>query len=138
VDDSLAVRGVERQRDLLPDLQQLRERQRASLQALGQRLPFQQLHHQVMELLLPWRSLRGRGVADVVQRADVGMVQRGDGLRLALEALANLLVAGQHRGNQLDGDIAIQARIARAMDLPHAAGAERAEDLVGSESCSGR
>jgi hypothetical protein len=36
-------------------------------------------------------------VADVVQRADVRVVQRGDRLGLALEALAQLLVARQGR-----------------------------------------
>ena len=58
----------------------------------GQRLAFQVLHHQEVDAVL---------VADVVQRADVRMVQRGDGLRFALEALLHLGVLRKCGGSTL-------------------------------------
>jgi hypothetical protein len=60
-------------------------------------------------------------VADVVERADVGMVEVGDGAGLALEAGADLR-AGREVGRQhLDCDIAAQAGIAGPIDLAHPA-----------------
>ena len=40
-------------------------------------------------------------------------------------------------GQDLDRDVAVEARVARAVDLAHAAGAEGGEDLVGAEAGSG-
>jgi hypothetical protein len=56
-----------------------------------------ELHHQVVR-------------SDVVNLANVGMIQRGDGFRFTIESLTEL------RGGNFDRDIAIQAWIAR---LPH-------------------
>ena len=68
-----------------------------------------------------------------MKRADVRMVELGDGARLALEAGAHLGCRGQVRGQHLDGDVAAQARVVGAVDLAHAARAERGEDPVGTE-----
>ena len=46
-------------------LQHLMDRQRAFLQTLGQRLPFEIFHHQIIGFVL---------VPDVVECADVGMI----------------------------------------------------------------
>ena len=72
-----------------PELHDLVERQRALLEPIRQDLAFEQLHHQEVRVAL---------VPDVEERADVGVVQRGDRLRLALEALATLLVLGEGGG----------------------------------------
>src|SRR5512134_771836 len=55
------------------------------------------------------------------------MIERGDGARLAFEALGE----AQHR--YLDGHVALQSPVARAIHLTHAAAADRLDDLVGSE-----
>ena len=52
-------------------------------QAVSQRLTFQVLHDQVVDAIL---------VADVVQRADVGMVQGRNRARFPVEALPGLRV----------------------------------------------
>jgi hypothetical protein len=65
---------------------------------------------------------------DVEETADVGVVERGDGPRLALETLSELLV------RSLDGDLATQARVLRQVDFAHAAGADLGNDLVGAEA----
>ena len=110
MDDALPVRGVERVGDLRPELHDLVERERALLQAVRERLPLEQLHHQEVRVAL---------VPDVEERADVGVVERGDRLRLALEALAPLLVLGEAGGEDLDRDAAVEARVlARARPRP--------------------
>jgi hypothetical protein len=55
------------------------------------------------------------------------MIQRGDGVHLALEAMAEAL-----RRN-LNSYLATHPRIARAVNLAHAAGAEGRQDLVRAE-----
>ena len=50
-------------------------------------------------------------MADIVQRADVGMIEGGDDARFTLETGTKLVV------NDLDGDRAAQARIHRTKDL---------------------
>jgi len=58
------------------------------------------------------------------------VVERGEELRLALEARHALMVAGERFGQQLEGDLASEPRVARAPDLAHAARAEERDDLV--------
>ena len=77
--DALAMGTVQRVGDLPCARQRLAKRQRASHQPVCQRLALEPFHHEVRDAVL---------VADVVQGADVGVIQRGDGARLALEARA--------------------------------------------------
>ena len=58
-------------------------------------------------------------------------------LRLALKPREPLRIGGERLGQDLDRDVAIQLRVARAIDLAHAAGAERRQDLVRAEACAG-
>ena len=106
----------------------LAERQRATGDTRSERLALQVLHHQEVGVSLP---------ADVEQRADVRMVQPGDGLRFALEALLHFEVLGKVRREHLDGHRAVQPGIGRLVYLAHAAGADRRNDLVGPESGAG-
>jgi hypothetical protein len=72
-------------------------------------------------------------VTDVVQRADVGMIELRDGARLALEAGAHFRRGRQVRGEHLDRDVTAQPRVVRAIDFAHATRAQRSEDSVGTE-----
>ena len=65
-------------------------------------------------------------MADVVERADVRMIERRDRARLALEALAQLRVGRERRRQDLDRDRAVEPRVAGAVDFAHAAGANGA------------
>ncbi len=76
--DALGMRGVQRIGDLDRDLQQLIGLQRFSGDALPQRLAFQQLHGDEGPLLV---------FANVVNDADVGVIQSRGGARFALEPL---------------------------------------------------
>jgi hypothetical protein len=64
-------------------------------------------------------------LADVVQGADVRVVERRDGARLAEEPLHRLGVAARLVRQELDGDAAPQAQVFRRVDDAHAAAAER-------------
>jgi hypothetical protein len=128
VHDALLVRGGEGLRDLRPELHHLVERQRALLQAIREDLALEQLHHQEVRVGL---------VADVEERADVGVVEGGDRLGLALEALAALLVLGEGGGEDLDSDAAVEAGVLPPPDLAHSAGADGRRQLVGPEPRSG-
>jgi hypothetical protein len=72
-------------------------------------------------------------VANIEQRADVRMAQRGDGARFALESRATVGTLGQIPREQLDGDRAIEASLASFVDLAHTAHADERQDLVGAQ-----
>ena len=75
---AFAVRLVQRVGNLDGVLQHLLQRQRTFQQPLRERLAFEILHHQKINSVL---------MADVVERADVRMIQAGDGFCFAVESL---------------------------------------------------
>src|SRR6516164_5246404 len=81
--------------------------------------PVDKLHYQVIR-------------SDVVERADMWMIQRGDGPRFLLESGAAFVLEFLYR------DYSIQARIASLADLAHAACTNGRENLIGAEfvACS--
>ena len=116
---SPAVRGIQRAGDLDRDFERFFDRQRTLAQAGFQALAFEILHHQEVGRVL---------AADVIERADVRVVQTGDGPRLALEAL------GEPAPAYLDGNSPVQTCVLRTEDLAHPAGTERGDDLVRPQS----
>ena len=119
--DAGAVRAIERVADLhrrSPAPRRPAARRRPA-QAIGQRLALEKLQDEVVEIAV---------AADVVDRADVRIVERGDGARFLLEALPRLRVSGERAGQHLDGDRAVEPRVTGAIDLAHAARAERRDD----------
>ena len=71
---------------------------------------------------------------DVVDRDDVGMIQRRGRPRFLLEPLQPLRIRRQRLRQHLDRHLARQTRVPRPVHLPHPARAERREDLVGSQA----
>ena len=65
------------------------------------------------------------------------MVERGEDLRFALEAREPLGIRAKPSGSDLERDVAIELRVARAIDLAHAACAKRGQNLVRAESIAG-
>ena len=125
--DLLVVRGGETARDVSGDIHRFADGQGSIGDPLAQGLALEQLHHRVgMAVALP----------DVEDRQDVGVRQRRNRVRFALEARQRLRISGDGRRNNLDRDVAIQPPVARAIDLAHAARAERSDDGVnGSSEC---
>ena len=126
MDDAGAVRAVERVADLDRNRERFIDRKpRRSAQPVRERLAFEILEHQVVELAV---------AADVVDGADVRIVQRGNRARFLLEALPRFRIGRERAGEHLDGDRAIEPGVARAVDLAHAARAERGDDFVRTET----
>ena len=125
VHDPLPVRLVQCVGDLDAVPQRLLQRQRTLREALAERLPLEQLHHEILGLALP---------PHVVERADVRMRELRDRLRFPLEALAS--IRGRHRPfrQHLDRDGALEPRVPRLVDLSHPARANGREDLVRAEA----
>src|SRR4030095_8348459 len=96
--------------------------------ALCEVLALNEFHHERADAV---------GFFETVDVGDVQMVQRGQGLGLALKPRNPLGVAGERRGQDLDRDGAIQLRVPRAVDFTHAAGSERRQDFVRAEACAG-
>src|SRR6185369_3365861 len=109
-------------------LERFVERQRAPRQSGRQRFAVQVLHDQELEIVL---------AADVVQRADVRMVEARDRARLALEALAAVRLPGGIGRQHLDRDDARDAGVESAIHLAHAATAKERDDLVRSQPGAG-
>ena len=127
MDDALRVRRLERVRDLMRDVQRFGHRHRPARQSLGEILPWNELHHQRLE---PVHFL------EAVDHADVGMVEGGEHPRLALEAHDVFRIVSERARQDLDGDIASQPGIARAIHLAHAAYAKELLDLEHAEPAS--
>ena len=92
---------------------------RPALEAIGQRRPFDQFEHQRAD---PF------GFFQPVNRADVRMIERGEQARFAREAGAAFRIGGEVRRQDLDRHVATELAVARAIDLAHAASAERGDD----------
>src|SRR5271157_3495548 len=86
-----------------------------------QRQPFQKLHgDKGLPVLL----------ANVINRADVRMVQRRRGLGFALKARQRLRIAGHFLGQELERDKAMQPRVLGLVDDAHAAASKLFDDAV--------
>ena len=93
-----------------------------------ERFSFEILHDEELEAVL---------LADVVERADVGMVQPRDGSGLALEALSSLGLFGGFRRQDLDGHDPSHACVVRTIDLAHPSTSQEGDDLVRSQAGAG-
>ena len=69
-------------------------------------------------------------LADFVDRADVGMIQRGSSARFAEKSFEGLLVAGNLIRKKLQGDGAAQRGVLGSVNHPHPAAAEFFDDAV--------
>jgi hypothetical protein len=129
VDEAEAVGLGESIGDFNGDLEQIVEWERTFLQAMRKRFAFEEFHDQKVDA-----GLR----ADIVEMADVRM---GDGrkrARFAFEAALEFGAARQMSRKDFDGDAAIEASVARAIDFAHAARTDGSDDFVRAESASGR
>jgi hypothetical protein len=127
VHDALIVGCAERIRDLQRDGPSLLRRQGAILQPLGERDALDELHDE--------RGHRA-GRLEAVDLGNVRGIQRGQRPRFAAEPREALGVVGHRVRQDLQGDIASESRVARPVDLAHAAGPDPGDDLVGADVCA--
>ena len=109
MDDTLSMCDLKGIRHLDAETEDLVKRQRAPLQTGRQRLALEQFEHQILGVVL---------AADVVQPADVRVIERGDRFGFLCKPGAEPGVTGQLRRENLDGDAAVQARVARRYTSP--------------------
>ena len=65
-----------------------------------------------------------------MHRENVWMVQCGGGARFLLESVEAIDIGRKRDGQHFDRDVASQSRIARPVDLAHAAGFDGREDFI--------
>src|SRR5207237_10632217 len=75
--------------------------------------------------------------ANLVNRHDVRMVERGRGARFALESRASIGIGGERLRQNLDRDVASELPVSRAIPVAHSTGADERSDLVGSKTLAG-
>ena len=121
VHDTLRVCGVEGIGHLHAQFQHLVGRQRPLRDALLQRLAIEQFHHHELLALM---------IADVVERADVRVVQARDHPCFAQEALHDLAIGLGLVGQELDRHLAAEAGVFGLVHHPHAARAEARQHAV--------
>jgi hypothetical protein len=97
------------------DLERSGDRQRPAREPLGQRLALDQLHDE---------NVPAAGFLHAVERGNVRVIQRLEHLRFALEPRRAVGVERPRLRQDLDRHLSPELRVARAIDLPHAAGAE--------------
>ena len=128
MDDALLVRRLERVGDLARDLERLVDGHGTLRDPLRESLAFDELQHE------PAHAAR---LLEPVNVRDVGMIEGGQHLGLALEAREPFGIRGERLREDLDRDVASELRVLRPVNLSHASRAERREDLVGSEARAG-
>ncbi len=121
MDDPALVRVFQGLGDLAGDREAFLQGERSRFEPIRQRRPVDEFHHQ--------RAHAVR-LLEAEDRRDVGVVELGEQLRLALEARETFGVRGEGGGENLDRDVALQPRVRRPVDLPHPAFAELGGDLV--------
>ena len=114
MNNPLVVSRCNRIGDLASETRDLVQGERAIAQAGRKSLSLQQLHHQVVG-------------SHVVQCADVRMIELRDDLGFACETDRKVL-----RGD-FDRDFSTEPRVACPVDLAHAAGADRGNNLIRTE-----
>ena len=124
MDDPLVVRRGKTASHLDRALRRLADRERPPRQPLAQRLAVEQFRDGVGEPVVH---------AEVEDRQDVRVRQRGDGFRFALEPRQAVGVLRKRGWKHLDCDLPIEASVPGLVDLAHTAGTERREDFVRAE-----
>ena len=124
MDDASRVRGGQAVGNLGRDLERLRKGKPAAVEELSEVDAFEELHRQVGPPAV---------LADVVDRDDVRMVERGRRTRLGAKAGDATRVANHLVRKDLEGDVAPEPRIPCPPNLPHPAGTQRRDHLIGTD-----
>jgi len=105
-------------------------------QLLGQSQRFVHGHRSARRFagdIFQHQVLRAQVLLEPVDSGDVGVIQRCQGLCLAVESRQPLGVLREGCGQSFDCHVAIQLRVARAIHLAHPTRAQRREDIVWTE-----
>jgi hypothetical protein len=125
VDDAAVVRLAKASRHRGGDAQGVGGGERPAGDRAVERLALVASHHDVQLVVV--------GLADLVDRADVRMLERRGGTRLDHEALLGRFVRAQVGRQELEGDVASEARVVSPINDPHSTTAETLDDLVSGQ-----
>ena len=125
--DSLRVRRVEAVGDLNTHLQKFRHFHRLAANAALEGLTLEQLHGDKRPAF---------ELTNVVNRADVGMIERGCSAGLAAESLDGLRVLGNVVRKEFQSDTAAEARVFCFVDHAHSSSAQLFQDAVVSNGAA--
>jgi hypothetical protein len=121
VDDAFCVRCVERVGDFDSELDEQIKRERPAINLMLQSLAFEELHREKGPAIV---------LADLVDRANVRMVQRGGSAGFALKSFECLRIARGLFRQKLQRDVAAKSEILGFIYDAHPAAAELFEDAV--------
>ena len=107
--------------DLFEEADRFIDRNWMTCDPFGERLAFDELHHQVVDTI---------GHLEPVQGSDAGMVQRGEEPGFTLETRDPFRVPCERFEKDFDGDFPAELGVARAIDVAHPARAQGREDFV--------
>ena len=128
MDDAAFMCRVEAVHDLAGDRDRLitREWMSCSLpfDTLGERLSLDQLENE---------RVNARMLLQPINRGDVGMIERGERARLALEPSQPIRIGSKDDRQNLQRHIATKLGVVRAIHLAHAADAKDARDAIRAE-----
>ena len=127
MNDAFGVRGIERIGDLDTQRKQRVHFHGTTADAVLQRLAFQKLHRNEGSPVLP---------TDVIDCADVGVIKRRRGLRLALESGKGLRIPGYILRQELECDETVETSVLGLIDDTHPAAAELLHYAVVRNPCS--
>ena len=113
MDDAFRVCGIERIRKLAPGREHIGGAHRPTRQPLAKRLALQQLHYEKLPSVM---------FPDVVDRADVRMIERRGGARLASKPQDGLCVLGERFRKELQGDPSSKPGVLGLIDNAHSSG----------------
>jgi hypothetical protein len=119
------MRGVERVGDLDAETQRLLERKRLVANGVLESMAFEAFHDDER------MSIR---LADFMNGADIGMIQRGSGLGFTLETLKRLLIPYDVVRKEFQGNETVQLGVFGFVDDAHASAAEFFDDM---KMCNG-
>ena len=125
--DAGGVGDFKRIRNLHAVVNHLVDRHGLALDAVLEGAALEVLHDDVVTIGL---------FTNVVNGADVGMVESRGGAGFALEALAGLGVVGEFVGKEFESDAAAETEIFRLVDHAHASPAELLQDAIVGDSLS--
>ncbi len=119
--DAFAVRRVQGVGDLNGEIEQFLQFRTMPRREPVQRLALNELHGDERFAIR---------IADFIDRADVGVVQRRRGACLEFERLERLLVPGQAPGEELQGNAPAEIKILSGPHCPHASRPDAVEHAI--------
>ena len=121
MNDSFGVRGIERVGDLDSEREQCVQFHMTAGDAVLKRRAFQKLHRNESLPIL---------ISDIMNGADVGVIQSRRGLGLALKPGQGVRISGYILRQKLKCDETVEANILRLVDDAHAATTELFQNAV--------